>query len=98
MERCASASTQTDVDESILDYLTYTAIKALLADWGARREDGGSTQQTANSSLHLQTVECGFQHPTANIVLINDQRSSNCFAPCILATELPLTFDSVYNF
>ena len=38
MERRASPTTQLEIDEAILDYLLYTAIRALLEDARSRRK------------------------------------------------------------
>lgn len=59
MEKAASKSTQLDIDQAILDYLLYTAIKALLNDYKLARSRGdeGSVKQDAESLLCLQMVE-----------------------------------------
>lgn len=60
MEKFANESTQLDIDQAILDYLLYTAIKALLNDYKLARSHGedGSIKQDAKSLLCLQMVEC----------------------------------------
>ena len=61
--KSADAGTRLDVDEAILDYLLYTAVKALLKDRQARKHDSIPTPERRKADLPLQMVECQFSLP-----------------------------------
>ena len=87
MERCANPSTQLDINHAILDYLLYTAIKALLENCRAtKRKNDGPVKQGA--SLYLQMVECkyyrlykrcndGTKHPSAFLVMFRSMHPNH---------------------
>lgn len=62
MERCADPSTQLEIDEDILDYLVYTAIKALLED--SKFSGHGHDEAGAHVPPYLpfQMVDCTLQN------------------------------------
>ena len=56
--RCADASTHLDVDEFILDYLIFTATKALLEDYSRLKDRRVEAQEQGASNIPLQLVDC----------------------------------------
>ena len=61
MERIADPLLQLEIDEWILDYLTFSAIKALLEGYKGSEDglgDGSDKQERA--SLCLQLVDCKY--------------------------------------
>jgi len=61
MERCADPSTQLEVDEGILDYLVYTAIKVLLEDNKSCRHGHDEAEAHVPPDLPFQMVDCRLQ-------------------------------------
>ena len=59
MQRSADPILQVEIDEWILDYLIFSAIKALLEDYkGLKDEPGDVSNRRGRSSLCLQLVDC----------------------------------------
>ena len=57
-ERCADPTTQEAVDEAILDYLLYTAIRSLLHDQQDYSHNGSVHTNPLSAELPLQMVDC----------------------------------------
>ncbi len=57
-ERRTDSSRQLEIDEAILDYLLYTAIRALLEDTKSSKEQHGESETPAQAYLILQMVDC----------------------------------------
>lgn len=59
MERCADALLRIEIDEWILDYLIFSATKALLEEYkGSEDELGDASEKQERSSVLLQLVDC----------------------------------------
>ena len=63
MERFADTLTQLSIDEAILDYLLYTAIKSLLAYIQSAITGGLDSNNQKRIELPLQLVDCGIVLP-----------------------------------
>ena len=61
MERFADPLLQLEVDEWILDYLIFSAVKVLLEDYkGSKRGPGDASGKSERSSMCLQLVDCKY--------------------------------------
>lgn len=60
MDKCADQTVQIEVDESILDYLAFTAVKALLEDYKNSGNDhiGPYADASNKASVPLQLLDC----------------------------------------
>ena len=59
MERSADLLLQLEIDEWILDYLVFSAIKALLEDYKASKGGpGDTTERQEQVSVLIQLVDC----------------------------------------
>ena len=59
MQRSADPILQVEIDEWILDYLIFSAIKALLEDYKQLKDKPGDvSNRQGRSSLCLQLVDC----------------------------------------
>ena len=59
MQRSADPILQLEIDEWILDYLMFSAIKALLEDYkDLKDKPGGLSNRQGRSNLCLQLVDC----------------------------------------
>lgn len=59
MERCADPLLQLEIDEWILDYLVFSAIKALLVEYkGSKGGPGDASDKLERPSVFLQLVDC----------------------------------------
>ena len=59
MERCADPLLQLEIDEWILDYLIFSAIKALLEDYkGTKDAPADPSDKQERASVCLQLVDC----------------------------------------
>lgn len=58
MERCADALLQLEIDEWILDYLIFSAVKALLEEYKGSNRGPGAPEKQERSSVLLQLVDC----------------------------------------
>lgn len=56
MERRANPSTQLEIDQAILDYLVYSAIKAFIYDYRTTRRESSGHVSLADTILQL--VDC----------------------------------------
>lgn len=73
LERCADTLTQLSIDEAILDYLLYTAIKSLLAYIQSAITGGPDSKNQESIELPLQLVDCevSFLHILCNTSVSN---------------------------
>lgn len=69
LERCADTS-QLSIDEAILDYLLYTAIKSLLAYIQSAITGGPDSKNQQKIELPLQLVDCEIFIPAYTMSLI----------------------------
>lgn len=58
MERCANPKSQLEIDEWILDYLVFMAIKYVLEDYKSSESPGGNANARGKAGLPLQLVDC----------------------------------------
>ena len=58
MERCANPKSQLEIDEWILDYLVFMAIKYVLEDYKSSESPGGNANARGKACLPLQLVDC----------------------------------------
>lgn len=59
MERFADPFLQLEIDEWILDYLTFSATKALLEEYKGSKDGLGNTaERQEQSSVLIQLVDC----------------------------------------
>lgn len=70
LERCADTLTQLSIDEAILDYLLYTAIKSLLAYIRSAITGGPDSKNQQKIELPLQLVDCEIFIPAYTMSLI----------------------------
>ena len=58
MERCANPKSQLEIDEWILDYLVFMAIKYVLEDYKSSESPGENANARGKACLPLQLVDC----------------------------------------
>lgn len=59
MERCADELLKLEIDEWILDYIIFSATKALLEEYkGSKDGLGDTSEQQERSRVLLQLVDC----------------------------------------
>lgn len=106
MERFADSTTQLGVDEAILDYLIYNAIKTLLEESKAitssNIDDPGRLPNGVE--LSLQMVDCGFGLKHLNTYVFTSvahvvvQLFLTCSAQCIPTTMEVWSFGCDFSF
>ena len=59
MERRADPSTQLEIDQAILDYLLYSATRALIRDYRVvKHKNGHKPNHMSSAGTMLQMVDC----------------------------------------